>query len=415
MRFLVITPHFSPDTAPTGTIVTELVNNWCEQGHQVHVITSLPWYKNHEVADEWKNCFIKKTINGTMQITRIYPFPNKKSNLFLRGLGFLSFSLFVSILSLFSKGPFDAVYALSPPITLGTAGKIASVRHRCPLVFNVQDIFPDAAIETGVLRSKFLIRLAKTVEKISYNFSELITVLSKDMRDNLNRKLSDAKKTPVVSVIPNFAFTNFFHTEEENQYKKENNLEGKIVVMYAGNLGYSQPLELIVDSAKAHLTNENLKYVVNGGGVRTDYIKYEAAKIDNLVFVEYQPFERLPQVLSSADIHLIMLKHGLGNVSVPSKIYNIFASGKPIVASVDSGTEVERLILEADAGLVVAPDEPDAFHEAIQKLLDDPSLRKKMGQSAQKWTKNFYSAEAVSKLYVEGIKELKTNNKKSLP
>ena len=414
MRLLVISPHFAPDIAPTGSIVTELVQNWCEQGHQVHVITSIPWYQNHEIAAEWKNCFIKRTTNGSVKITRVYPFPTKKSNLFFRGLGFLSFSFFVSIVSMFSKGPFDAVYALSPPITLGAAGKIASIRHRCPLIFNVQDVFPDAAIETGVLRSKLLIRLAKTFEKISYKSSELITVLSEDMRDNVTLKLSDVKKIPVVSVIPNFAFSKFFHTEEENQYRKENNLEGKIVAMYAGNLGYSQPLELIVSSAKAHSDNESLIYVVNGGGVKTDYIKREAKIMKNLVFVEYQPIERLPQVLSSADIHLVMLKPGLGNVSVPSKIYNIFASGKPVVVSVDSGTELERLVLESEAGFVVAPDKPDAFHEAVKKLSDDSSLRNKMGHSAQIEAKKWYSAETVSGLYIERIKELKTNNNESL-
>ena len=88
MRLLVISPHFAPDIAPTGSIVTELVQNWCEQGHQVHVITSIPWYQNHEIAAEWKNCFIKRTTNGSVKITRVYPFPTKKSNLFFRGLGF---------------------------------------------------------------------------------------------------------------------------------------------------------------------------------------------------------------------------------------------------------------------------------------------------------------------------------------
>ena len=139
-----------------------------------------------------------------------------------------------------------------------------------------------------------------------------------------------------------------------------------------------------------------------------------ATKAFNGRFYLWDDIREMPEDFwSGLDIYIIFVVSW--RYMIPSKIYNIFASGKPIVASVDSGTEVERLILEADAGLVVAPDEPDAFHEAIQKLLDDPSLRKKMGQSAQKWTKNFYSAEAVSKLYVEGIKELKTNNKKSLP
>ena len=101
-------------------------------------------------------------------------------------------------------------------------------------------------------------------------------------------------------------------------------------------------------------------------------------------------------------------------MSVPSKIYNIFASGKPVVASVDPGTEVERIILDAQAGFVVPPNETEAFHEAIEKLSDDPSLREKMGTSALSWANKWHSSEAVSHLYMERINELKTNNNESL-
>ena len=415
MRFLVITPHFAPDTAPTGTIVTELVKHWCGKGHQVHVITSLPWYQNHAVENEWKKKFFSKDLVENLEIIRFYPFPNNKSNFLLRALGFLAFSLVTLIASLFTKGPFDAVFTLSPPITLATAGKFAATRHQCPLVLNVQDIFPDAAIETGVLQSKSLIKFLKVFEKISYKSADLLTVLSKGMEENVKLKLSNEKKLPILKVIPNFAFTNFFNAEKENSYKKENGLEGKLVIMYAGNLGHSQPLELLLNATKVHADNKNLLYVVNGGGVQQEFVRGEAEKADNLVFVEYQPFERLPEVLSAADIHLVMLKPGLGNVSVPSKIYNIFASGRPVVASVDSGTEIERLVLEAEAGFVVPPDKPEAFYEAIEKLSVNPVLRNEMGNSAQLWAKKWHSAQTVSNMYIEGIKDLKTNDKESLP
>ena len=403
LRLLVITPHFLPDTAPTGTIITELTQQWCEQGHEIHVITSLPWYEEHKVAADWKKGFIDRELHDSLRITRLHPFPFNKSSFFLRALGFLLFSLFTSAVSIFSRGPFDAVFCLSPPITFGTVGKIASKRHRCPLVLNIQDIFPDVAIETGILKSQLLIRLSKRLEVNSYKFSSVVTVLSEGMKENINRKLFEQKKMPAIEVIPNFAYTNFFALEEDESYKKENQLEGKNIVMYAGNLGHSQPLEIMVNAAKAHFDKENLIYVVNGSGVKAEYVKEEAKKLNNLRFVDFQPLERLPNVLSSADIHLVMLKSGLGNLSVPSKIYNIFASGKPVVASVDSDTEIARVVRDAEAGFVVDPHDPSAFFKAIELLTDDYSLRKEMGTSAKRWAEKWHTSENISKKYTDLI------------
>ncbi len=120
-------------------------------------------------------------------------------------------------------------------------------------------------------------------------------------------------------------------------------------------------------------------FVVNGGGSARPELERRAAGLDNVAFVDMQPKERLPEVLAAADVHVVPLKRGLARSSVPSKLYSILAAGRPIVASVDPGTEVARTVERAGAGLAVGPDDAEAFTKAIRRLLDAP------GRGARPW------------------------------
>ena len=187
MRILVITPHFEPDTAPTGMIITSLVEQWAKQGHQIEVVTSLPWYEKHEIETHWKGRLFRREEKESVTVIRLHPFPQDKNKLFLRLLSFLAFSFLATIVSLAKKGPFDTVIALSPPLTLGNVGKVAAVRHRCKLILNLQDIFPDVAVALGKIKSRSSIKLLEKYEKFTYGGSDAITVLSKDLEENVNK------------------------------------------------------------------------------------------------------------------------------------------------------------------------------------------------------------------------------------
>ena len=137
MRLLVVTPHFTPDIAPTGVVVTALVDEWCRLGHQVHVITSLPWYQEHRVADGWTGRPVRRGRYGTATVTRLYPFPVQKGQTGRRAVAFGAFTGLAAVAAAGTWGPFDAVVAVSPPITLAFAARLAAWRHGCPMVLNV--------------------------------------------------------------------------------------------------------------------------------------------------------------------------------------------------------------------------------------------------------------------------------------
>ena len=407
MRLLVITPHFEPDTAPTGIIVTSLVEQWAEQGHQIEVVTSLPWYEKHQIATQWKGRLFRRDEKESVTVTRLHPFPQDKSKLLQRLVSFLAFSFLAVIASLSIKGPFDAVIVVSPPLTLGNVGKIAAIRHRCKLILNLQDIFPDVAVALGMVKSRSSIKLLEKYEKFTYSGSDAITVLSEDLEKNVNKKINRMKNPPKVAVVPNFLISSSIKPQSRlTNYRREHELGEKFVVMYAGNLGNSQSFELITNAAKKHEEREDVVYVINGSGVMSDRLNEQANELKNLKVIEHQPIERLSEILATADIHLVPLRTGLGDMSVPSKIYSVFAAGRPVIASVDPGTEIERIVTESEGGISVAPDDFDSFIFELEGLIENSELRAEMGIKARVWLEKWYSSQTIADSYLDLIRQL---------
>ena len=410
MRLLVLTPHLRPDSAPTGVVVSAIVDGLTGAGHDVHVVTSLPWYREHRVEDRWRGRLVRRGHHGTATVTRLHPFPTDKGNLVARALGFIGLTGLATVAGLAARGPFDGVIAVSPPLTFGAAGWLLALRHRCPLVFNVQDVFPDVAVEVGAIGSPRAIAFFRWLERATYRRADAVTVLSDDLAANVSRKVNVADGTgrrPVVRVVPNFVDTDSIRPADRmTRYRVEHGLGDRTVVMYAGNLGHSQSLDLVVAAADCHRDRHDLVYVVNGGGVRADDLRAAAAQRENLVVVDYQPADRVPEVLASADLHLVPLRAGLGESSVPSKTYSVLAAGRPLIASIDEDSEVARVVVEAGAGLAVPPDDVEALVEAVEVLVADPERRIRMGEAGRRWAEAWRSPDQVAVTYAELVAEL---------
>jgi len=252
---IVICPHFKPDTAPTGIVMTRIVDELVTLGHAVHVVTALPWYRRHAVEPEWIGSWVHVEKTSWGSVTRAHPFPgDDKANLLRRAAGFLAFSMLAVIQGLRAGGWFrkaDAVIAMSPPLTLGLTGWIVAKMRRAPLIFNIQDVFPDAAIDTGAISNPLVIGAARRLEQISYRAADAVTVLSDDLRDNVAAKMP-AARGECVHVIPNFVDTTVIvPTDRATNYRTELGLGSGPVVLYAGNVGFSQSLELVLTAASA--------------------------------------------------------------------------------------------------------------------------------------------------------------------
>ena len=400
LRLIVLCPHFEPDMAPTGVVMTRIVHELAARGHELHVVTSLPWYRKHQVETGWAGALwrVEKTNWGS--ISRVQPFAGQtKSNLLRRAIGFILFSYFVGVRALFA-GRFwrrvDGVLAMSPPLTLGLIGWHTKLFRGGKLVFNIQDVFPDAAVETGAISNQRVIAAASWLERISYQRSDSVVLLSDDLANNVQRKL-DQKFHKRIKVIPNFVDTQaIVPMSRLTNYRRELGIDESLVVMYAGNVGFSQSLELMIEAARVL---PDVVFVINGEGAARNSLEAKAQTLRNVKFGDYQDASRLSEVLATGDLHVVPLRRGLGSVSVPSKTYSILAAGRPICAAIDSDTEVPRILAAANAGVCVEPDNQEAFVSAITAMISDRKSLEEMGASGRKWVEGHASAQSVAQRY----------------
>lgn len=399
MRFQLQCPHFQPDLhAATGEVMTKLVTSMAELDHQVDVVTSLPWYKDHDVEAHWRGRPVRRESTDWGSITRAWPFPTDKSNITARAIGFGGFTGLVTACALALPKP-DVVMGMSPPIFLGDSAWLVARRHRVPFVFNVQDIFPDVAVDLGALTSQRVIDLAHKHEATLYRRADAVTVLSDDQRDNVAAKLPAAHRDKV-RIIHNFADTDRVQPKpKENSYRKRHGLEGKTVVMYSGNVGLSQSFDLVRAAAEHFASRPDIQFVINGEGAARPDVDRWAADFQNVTVSDFAPRSEVPEVLGAADLHLILLKKGLAKSSTPSKLYGILAAGRPVLASIDERSEVANTVAKASAGVSVPPDNAMEFIGALEDTLQDPRELARMGDRGREFVETWYSPGAQAHAY----------------
>jgi len=404
---VVLCPHFAPDTAPTGEVITRIVDEFIAAGEKVHIVTALPWYRTHAIEEGWSGRLVRREKTTWGSIIRVHPFPGKsKSNLLRRAIGFGAFSAVAGVCTLFAGGIHHrpkAIISMSPPLTLGLTGWLASRIRFCPSVFNIQDVFPDAAVETGAITNARIIAAARWLERVSYHRSDVVVVLSDDLKKNVVAKVAP-RHAHKITVIPNFVDADQIRPMNRmTAYRAELGIGDETVVMYAGNVGYSQSLEMLIDAAR-HMSH--VTFVINGDGSARSDLETQAAGVPNVKFAGYQPRDRVSEVLASGDIHVVPLRTGLGAVSVPSKTYSILAAARPVVAAIDEGTEVTRILSASGAGISVSPDSSQEFSDAIASLVNNPSDAEVRGNAGRMWVETHVSPAVVARSYLDVIASL---------
>ncbi len=408
LRLVVLGPHFEPDVAPTGKVLSRIVHELGARGHELHVVAALPWYRAHAIEPGWGGRWSRRDQTDWGTVRRVHPFPGSdRRNLARRAAGFVGFSALAGWAGLAAGGWLrraDAVVAMSPPLTMGLTGRLVAWAHRAPVVFNIQDVFPDAAVETGAITNRWVIGAARGLERASYRWADAITVLSDDLRRNVAGKLPP-RRAATVHTIPNFVDTDRIRPGDRlTPYRAELGIGAEPVVLYAGNIGYSQSVELMLEAARCL---PDATFLINGDGAARPELERQAAGLANVRFAGFVPDEQLNELLATGDIHVVALRRNLGAVSVPSKTYSILAAGRPVVAAIDAGTEVPRILAASGAGVAVAPDEPEPFVAALRELLDDRERAGTMGRAGRAWVTGAASPAAVAGDYENLVRTLR--------
>jgi colanic acid biosynthesis glycosyl transferase WcaI len=396
------TMYFLPEFGSAPILMNELASHLASRGDEVEVMTTIPRPPHHEAYRG--KLYVKEKRNG-FTVKRIAT--NVTGNPLGRLVAWSLYTL-ASFLNLFSIRRGDVLFLRLPPLQLGVTGILGRLWRRAPFILNVQDIHPDLSIESGILRNPLVIRLAQAFEKWTYRHSPTIVVISDGFKKNLTDKGVPPQK---IHVIPNWVDTDFLKPMgKANPVSRKYGLKDKFTVLYSGTISISSnlALERVLEAAKILEPKKDIGIVIVGEGLKKQSLqdKARALGLKNAVFLPFQPYADLPALLSSSDVLLVPLDREKSHLSVPSKLYNFMAAGRPILGLADRSSEVAGLIKSTGCGLCVEPDDPRAIAQAVLKLKTSPAVAAKAAAKGRRYAEKTFSKDVVLKQYEELIERL---------
>ena len=397
MRILILSPYYAPDLGPSAPLFTMLSEELVRRGHQVCVVAAVPHYPTGKVQPQFRGRWMHKSIEHGVNIIRVAVPSLNRANLTMRCLQFLCFQVGAARASFFHR--YDIAVITSPALETFFPFTCQAVIRRVPVILAVFDVYPDVGIKLGIFRNKTMLKIITFFECFCLHHSAAIQIISESFRPALAAHGVPPEKIHLVELWVDTTLIK--PLPRSNPFSQEHNLEAKFVVLYAGNIGLSQGLENVLEAARLLITQDQVEFVFVGDGTgrKTLQSLAEQYHLPNVLFIPFQPRERLPEVLASANASLVVLRHGIGVASLPSKTLSILASGRPIIASVDGKSETWKLVERTKAGLCVPPDDPGVIAEAILALKSNPMLCEQFGINGRAWAEAHHSPQNAARQF----------------
>ncbi len=360
-RVLFINRSYWPDAEATGQLLTELCEGLADQ-FEVEVLCGQPNANPRNEAFKRRGYESKHSVG----IHRIGHFAfDKHRSLLHRAANLISFLLIAVVKSLLIKRP-DIIVVETDPFLLATLGRFLKFWKRSKLVVYLQDLYPDVAIAVDKVKPGLITKTVRFLLFGAYKRADRIVVLSNDMKRRLVEQGVESQK---IVIIPNWIDTEVVYPIKgaENQFRKEQGLDGKFVVMHSGNMGLTQRLEQLVEVADRLRDREDICFLLVGGGAAKGGLEAMIVErsLTNILTIPYQPREKLAESLSAADLHVISMHPAITGCLMPSKMYGILASGTPILAIVPEETDVAVVVDQESVGFAVAPGNLEAIEKQI--------------------------------------------------
>ena len=397
MRILMLVPHYEPDLGPSAPMFTMLATELVKLGHQVSVIAAVPHYPSGVVSPSFRGLRIRRSTESGVTVIRV-PVPSvKRCRLAPRMMQFACYQLGAALAG--TGRSFDVALVANPALWVWLPFSWLVARRGTPAVFSVFDLFPDVGVALGIFRNKWVTGAVARLERYCAHRSAVVGILSDSFRPGLRKLGVSDDKMALVNI---WVDTEFIHPmSRQNRFAREHNLSGSFVVLYAGNLGLSQGVEDVLGAAELLATEKDVRFVFVGDGTGREAFAEQARRrhLSNVLFLPFQSRDRLPEVLASASVSLVVLRKTIATDCLPSKMFSIMASSRPIVAAVDEGSSAWNLVQRSNAGLCVPAQSPSELASAILTLRNDPDLRHALGRNGRHWAETHHSARAAALHY----------------
>ena len=411
MRILFYTLNYAPEITGTGKYTGEMAEWLASRGHYVEVIAAPPHYPAWRIDPAYRRRgFHQEHLNG-VRVFRVPVYLPEGRRIGTRERILLECSFTISsarywLPRLLGRTRYDVIVSICPPLQSAVPAYVYSRLRHIPYVIHVQDLQVDAAVRLGMIRNAVIVRALYGLEKKLLRYAAFVTTITEAMRVRLHTKGVGPDRT---AVIPNWAdLREVTPGPRMNRFRAEVLHAGAehVVVMYAGNMGEKQGLEVLLDAAELLRFDRRIRWVLVGDGVARDKLIKAARmrRLENVIFLAPQPREVLGTMLTAADIQVVIQRNEAADLVMPSKLTNVMAAGRASIVTASPGTTLHRLVTEAGIGLAVPPDDPRSLAEAVLHLAASPDARMEMGARARAYAERHFSQDAIMERFEEHLR-----------
>ncbi len=412
MKILYVSQYFPPEMGAPAARAAELAQHWAQVGHDVSVLTGFPNHPTGVVPPEWRSRLRRLAHHekvGRVDVFRtwLWPLPNRKAHERMRN--YASFCLSAAVRGLSLPSP-DVIIGSSPQLLVGLAACWLAFVKRVPFVFEVRDLWPESLIAVGVGSENSI--LNKTLSAIAgflYKHADHVVVVTSAFKDHLVQhwRVLPGK----ISVVENGVETDLFAPESIDanlSLRQQLDAEGKFLVCYVGTMGMAHGLETLLDAAdQLRHENPNVLFLLVGEGAEKERIKAIAQSrgLSNVRFLDQQPREKIPAIISASDACVVLLKKTeVFKTVIPTKMLEFMSCARPVILGVEG--QAQKIVEEAEAGIVIEPENSRALAHAIGRLAGDPSLGDTLGTNGRKYIARRFSRRQTAENYLHVLEEL---------
>ena len=409
MHILLLSAYFPPDNGSAANLFLELGQAFVARQHRVSVVTGFPGYHAHDASAAYRGKLWHAESMDGMRVYRVQV-PQVARNTPI-GRGLWQFSCAASFALRGLRVPAaDVVLLYSPPLPLGLSALVLRWLRNVPFVLNVQDLFPQSAIDLGLLPQRSLVRFFEALERFTYRRADAITAHSSGNRAHIIARGGPADRTIVVHNSVDLAH---IRPAAAGPDGLPFGLQGKFIVSFAGVMGHSQDLDVILQAAHRLRDCPDMHFLLVGDGVDKARAmrQGEQLQLANLTWLPMVPREEYPAILHASSVGLATLRASVKTPVVPSKILSNMAAGLPVIAALDAHSDARSLLEQSQAGFWVEPEDSAALAERLRALYTDVSLRRRMGENGRLYAEEHFAVEKIAERYEQLFADVTTSHR----
>ncbi len=410
MKILYVSQHYPPEMGALAGRASELARHWAAEGHDSTVLTGFPNHPTGVIAPEYRSRFRRGFFRERVDAvnvarTWLLPYPNRKP--LERVLNYTSFCASASVTGSFLPRP-QVVIGTSPPLLIAVAGYVIARVKRVPFVFEVRDLWPESLEGVGMgSKGSAIYKVVHRIVKFLYKHSDHLVVVTPAFKDHIVKHWGVAPER--ISLVYNGVETETFSPgPPPADLRRRFGLEGKFVASYIGTMGMAHGLETLLEAA-ALLKDKlpDLVFLMVGDGAYREKLAAgaRARGLDNVMLVEQQPREAIPDIVRMSDACLVLLKNSeVFKTVIPTKMLEFMACGKPSILGVDG--QAREILEEGNAGIYIEPENAKQLAAALVRLHDDPALREEMGRNARRHVVAKLSRSSTAEEYIRVLERV---------